>query len=505
MTNDSITKEGVKAMDIAVFTESYEPTMGAKRRQVLITPHDGNVRIYSRNTDGTKGPHNKWEETDLDSITGQISTDETLTRTPVAVYVTSADERAMTDKGYSPVLGTKACQAHTKSTISTDTTPFVERICELYEAVSIGDDSLEDHVIDNRRMPGTPVPLVSAPTQTMPAPAPQLNEAVRAKFGIEAEYVDETNLAPVHAGAMIAASLASVPRIELAKRYVHRDIWSVPDFEVFDHARSKNINVLIYGPTGPGKTTSVEAWAAERGLRMATVSGNASMEPSQMTGKFVSDGKGSFAWIDGPVTDVVRNGGVLLLDEVNFISPKIYTVLYGLLDGRREITLLDHHGETIKAHPDLTIFATMNPDYIGTTPLNFAFRNRFDIQIPWDYDDKVEAKLVSSKALLVVAKQLRVEANKGQYETPISTNMLQEFVNFVDTLGYEFAVENFIAHFSPDEAASVRLVFQTHEHNIKTDFGIEIPVTLEKEAEEKSPVEELMAWAGGYAQANGLL
>jgi len=485
-------------MDIAVFTESYEPTMGAKRRQVLITPHDGNVRIYSRDTDGTKGPHNKWEETDLDTITGQIGTDEKLTRTPVAVYVTSADERAMTQKGYSPVLGTKACQAHTKATISTDTTPFVERLCEIYEAVSIGDESLEEHVIDNRRQPGNPVPLVSAPTQTMPTPAPQLNQAVLDKFEIE---LDNTQNGPMVAanGPMIKASLASVPRIELAKRYVHRDIWSRQDFEIFDYARSKNINILIYGPTGPGKTTSVEAWAAERSLRMATVSGNASMEPSQMTGKFVSDGNGSFAWIDGPVTDVVRNGGVLLLDEVNFISPKIYTVLYGLLDGRRAITLLDHHGETIEAHPDLTIFATMNPDYIGTTPLNFAFRNRFDIQIPWDYDDKVEAKLVSSKALLVVAKQLRVEAAKGQYETPISTNMLQEFVNFVDALGYEFAVENFIAHFNSDEAASVRLVFQTHEHNIKTDFGIEIPIVVEQAPEELSPEEQLKAWAGQYA------
>lgn len=484
-------------MDIAVFTESYEPTMGAKRRQVLITPHAGNVRIYSRDTDGTKGPHNKWEETDLDTITGQIGDEEKLTREPVAVYVTSADERAMTEKGYSPVLGTKACQAHTKAAISIDTLSFVERICEIYEAVSNHDDALENHVIDNRRMPGSPVPFGVAPTQTTPAPV-----AAPVTAPIIEPVVQTTSSSN---GAIIVAALASVPRIELAKRYVHRDIWSRQDFEIFDHSRAKNINVLIYGPTGPGKTTSVEAWAAERGLRMATVSGNASMEPSQMTGKYVSDGNGSFAWIDGPVTDVVRNGGVLLLDEVNFISPKIYTVLYSLLDGRRSITLLDHHGETIEAHPDLTIFATMNPDYIGTTPLNFAFRNRFDIQIPWDYDDKVESKLVSSKALLVVAKQLRVEANKGQYETPISTNMLQEFVNFVDALGYEFAVENFIAHFSADEAASVRLVFQTHEHNIKTDFGIEIPITLEQAAEGKSPEELLKEWAGQYGAVNGLV
>ena len=470
-------------MDIAIFTESYTPIMGAKRRQVLITPHGENVRIYSRETDGTKGPHNKWEETDFDGLTGQIDSDEQLTRTPVAVYVTATDEEAMTAKGYSPVLGTKACQAHTKAAPNVDPSSFLERVCELYEQVTSQDVALSEYIIDNRRGSGSTVPLVSiAPTQTITTAT--LSEPV---------ITDSSNN-----GAVILASLASVPRIELAKRYVHRKVFEVEDFKVFDHARANSINVLIYGPTGPGKTTSVEAWAAERGLRMATVSGNASMEPSQMTGKFVSDGNGSFAWIDGPVTDVVRNGGVLLLDEVNFISPKIYTVLYSLLDGRRMITLLDHHGETIEAHPDLTIFATMNPDYIGTTSLNFAFRNRFDIQIPWDYDDKVEEKLVPSKSLRVLSKQLRTEAAKGQYETPISTNMLMEFHHFVDALCYEFAVENFIAHFSSDEQPSVRLVFQTHEYNIKGDFGIEIPLP-EQGTEGQSIEEKLTEWAGAIA------
>ena len=286
----------------------------------------------------------------------------------------------------------------------------------------------------------------------------------------------------------------------MAERYIHRKVYGIEDFKAFDKARANHINVLIYGPTGPGKTTAVEAWAAERGLRMATVSGNASMESRQLFGGFIPDGNGGYGWIDGPVTDVVRNGGVLLLDEMNFISPKIYTTLYPLTDGRRSITLLDHMGETIVAHEDLTIFATMNPDYIGTTPLNFAMRNRFDIQLSWDYDDAVEAKLVESKSLLALTKQLRNEAAKGQYETPISTNMLMEISQFINDpdLGYEFAVENFIAHFSSDEQASVRLVFQTHEYNIKADFGIEVPVEVEKEPD-LSLDDELAQWVAQSA------
>ena len=458
-------------MEIAVFTESYEPTMGAKRRQILMAPHDGGVKIWSRMTDGSKGPHNKWEEAYLDQFENIIEANEQLTRTPVGVYVTSADEKAIADKGYSPVLGTKACNQHAKADPNTDTTPFLDKLYELHDYILIGDDSLETYVIDNRRQAGSTVPLVvPVPTQTMDD-APQST-----------------------GGKVFSVNLATVPRKELAERYVHRKIWGQEDFAIYDAARAEGVNVLIYGPTGPGKTTSVEAWAAERNLRMASISGNASMEPSQMTGKFVSDGEGSFMWIDGPVTDVVRNGGVLLLDEVNFINPKIYTNLYSLTDGRRNITLLDHHGETIEAHKDLTIFATMNPDYIGTTPLNFAFRNRFDIQIPWDYDDAVEEKLVSCKALRVLMKQLRIEAAKGQYETPISTNMGMEFVRFVDMLGYEFAAENFIAHFSADEQASVRMVFQTHEHNIKLDLGLEEEITVEHMAE-MSMDERLELWA----------
>lgn len=452
-------------MNIAMFTESYEPSMGNNRRQILITPYNNEVRVYSRTTDGSKGPHNKWELTDFDELVGNISSAEKLTRTPSGVYVTSADEKAISSKGYSPVLGTKACQAHTKAEQLNTPTTLLDTIFDVYESVLNGDDNLETYVVDNRAASGATVPLVIVPTQTMDDTVVEAPEST--------------------GGRTFQVSLATVPPKKLAERYVHRKVYGVQDFQTFDKARAKHINVLIYGPTGPGKTTAVEAWAAERGLRMATVSGNASMEPRQLFGGFIPDGNGGYGWIDGPVTDVVRNGGVLLLDEMNFISPKIYTTLYPLTDGRRSITLLDHMGETIEAHEDLTIFATMNPDYVGTTPLNYAMRNRFDIQLSWDYDDNVESKLIESKSLLALVKQLRAEAAKGQYETPISTNMLMEISDFIndEDLGYEFAVENFIAHFNSEEQASVRLVFQTHEYNLKSDFGIEQEIQLDTGSE----------------------
>jgi len=456
-------------MDIAMFTESYEPSMGNQRRQILVVPYKGDVNLYSRVTDGTKGTHNKWEPTTLDALSQQVKDSETTTRKPVGVYVTAADVRAIDSKGYSPVLTTKAVSAHNKS-IAEAKADVMDIVTNFYSQVEVGDDNLEEYVIDNR---ATTSPLVvPVPTQTMDD-APPAQSAAAPAFNV---------------------SLATVPPMHLAQRYVHRKVYGVNDFDIFDRARADHINVLVYGPTGPGKTTAVEAWAAERGLRMATVSGNASMESRQLFGGFIPDGNGSYGWIDGPVTDVVRNGGVLLLDEMNFISPKIYTTLYPLTDGRRTITLLDHMGETIEAHPDLTVFATMNPDYVGTTPLNFAMRNRFDIQLAWDYDDAVEEKLVDSKALRGLVKQLRTEAAKGQYDTPISTNMLIEFSDFVSKLGYEFAVENFIAHFGAEEQASVRLVFQAHEYNIQDDFGIAPEINHNAAQAEPTLDEQLNTW-----------
>jgi nitric oxide reductase NorQ protein len=331
----------------------------------------------------------------------------------------------------------------------------------MYEAVSLNSQILKDLIVDGRRT------TVANPTRTV----------ITVEVEPEAEAEPISSEPTVKEKPSMVLSLATIPPKEIAESYVPRKIHGKEDFKVFDVARRNRRNILIYGPTGPGKTMAVTAYAASRGLRMASVSCNAALDVSQLIGKLVPNEDGKLEWVDGPVTEVVRNGGLLYIDEGNFAPPKIITSLFSLTDRRRTLQLLDHHGETIEAHPDLTIVMTMNPGYIGTGRLNAAFRNRFALQIQWDYDPEVEDKLVSAKNLLTVARQLRAEADKGMYETPIATNMLLEFMELADEntgLGYQFAVENFIAHFEPEEQASVRLVLQTHEANIREDLGLDM-------------------------------
>lgn len=266
--------------------------------------------------------------------------------------------------------------------------------------------------------------------------------------------------------------LAFVPDASYAKTYVGRKFANgQTDFQIYDFARANQVNILIEGPTGVAKTTSVLAYAAKNKLPFYSVSSSSGTEPSQLFGKFIPSGDGSFVWQDGPVTHLFRHGGVLLLNEVNFIPTRIASVLFSALDRRRTIQLVDHKGEVIAAHPDLLIVADLNPNYLGTNKLNAAFRNRFPIQLAWDYDPSIEKKLVKSSTLHTIASKLRASYRQSEIQTPVGTNLLIEFETLAQGLGLDFAIENFTNHFDVQERESVSYVLGTFTANLKSDFA----------------------------------
>ena len=248
--------------------------------------------------------------------------------------------------------------------------------------------------------------------------------------------------------------------------YISRKVGGVRDLDIMDKARRMRHNVLVYGPTGPGKTTMVMAYAAEQGLPFYSIPCNGAIDPRQLFGTWVpTSEQGKYEWVDGPVTAMVRAGrGVLLLNEVNFMPPRIGASFYSLLDSRREMQLIDHKGEVLKVKgTGLLIVADFNPDYEGTRPLNEAFRNRFAFKLDWGYETAVEKQLVVSDSLLTMGQQLRAAYKKGEIDTPISTNMLMEFEDIASEVSYDFAVANFIAAFAAEEQPAVREVLKLND------------------------------------------
>ena len=81
-------------------------------------------------------------------------------------------------------------------------------------------------------------------------------------------------------------------------------------------------------------------------------------------------------WEDGPVVQAMRQGMVLLLDELNLAKPQVIEALNSLFDSGR-LTLDDHGGEVVHLHPKTHIFATMNPStYVGRNSMSEAFLSR---------------------------------------------------------------------------------------------------------------------------------
>lgn len=308
--------------------------------------------------------------------------------------------------------------------------------------------------------------------------------------------------------------LASVPDKEILDKYIGRKFDNKTEFEIFEFAFRNEMNVLIEGPTGPGKTMAMRAFAAYMGKPFYSIPSNVGVEPSQLFGKLIPSTDpdvGGLVWQNGPVTDLVVNGGVLLLNEVNFLPPRVATVVFGLLDERREIVLLDNKGEVCRAHRfpvcwcddgvdckrQLFIAADMNPNYAGTIELNDAFRNRFAIQLDWDYDPEVETHLVRSTSLRDIAGMLRKQQKNGTISTPVSTNMLMEFERIVGELGIDFAATNFIGHFVEEDRAAARNALSVVRANLEADYRPKPPPPPPKQGDDVW--EAVAQWVGDPA------
>ncbi len=78
----------------------------------------------------------------------------------------------------------------------------------------------------------------------------------------------------------------------------------------------------------------------------------------ELIGRVVLNKDGSTGWQDGPAIQAAKAGGILLLDEMNFLRPSVVGGLNALLDAGRYV--IPETGEDVPIHPDFRIAATAN-------------------------------------------------------------------------------------------------------------------------------------------------
>lgn len=433
-------------MSVALFIESTAEN-GTDKVQTLLAPTPSGVNIYGRVSTGGRGKSEHWKLTSLSELPTTP-----INKQPVAVRLTNTDTEGLLHNKVT-TIAIKAMSFFDVAPTGTGT--HKETVETLLERLNSKDSSLNEYILDSRISNKPIVFDTYTPTPvTQPITAPTAPT-----------YAPTTTYVP-------DVALASVPDPKWSRTYINRIVGGRSEFDVFDIARRNGENVLIKGHAGSGKTMSVMAYASAYGLPFYPLSSTAGTSIDHFFGHFVPDPvTGGFRWLDGAVTTLCRNGGVLLINEINFLAERISSALFSLLDDRREIQLLDKDGEIIKAHPNLLIVGDMNPNYRGTREMNKAFADRFKHVLEYPYDDTIERKLIKNKGVLTMANQLRERFEAGEITTPISTRSLVGLVDNVTNLGLEYAIYSYLNHFPAGvEREAVKLVLETHQTSISEGF-----------------------------------
>jgi len=156
----------------------------------------------------------------------------------------------------------------------------------------------------------------------------------------------------------------------------------------------------ISGPTGNGKSTSIEQICAKLQRPLIRVNLNKMTDEDQLIGsKTLVDGNVEI--VEGPVMIAMRLGIPLLLDEIDAGGANTLLCLQPILEGKPFYFKLKN--EMVYPAVGFNLFATANTKgkgsddgrYIGTNVLNEAFLERFAVTFNQEYPDaKVENKIV---------------------------------------------------------------------------------------------------------------
>jgi DNA polymerase III delta prime subunit len=231
--------------------------------------------------------------------------------------------------------------------------------------------------------------------------------------------------------------------------YRPRSLADMPDVEALRRLREAGIPVLLYGPPGTGKTSLAEAAFGD----LITLAGDGDTTVADFVGDYTQTDDGRYEFVYGPLVTAMTEGRALLIDDATLISPKVLAVVYPAMDGRRQITVKAHKGETITAADGFYLIAGHNPGVHGAV-LTDALASRFSVQIQVGTDfDLAHALKIDSRAIRV-ARNLATRQAKGEIGWAPQLRELIAFGKIAEVLGIDAAAAN-LTGIAPEEDRDV--------------------------------------------------
>jgi len=223
----------------------------------------------------------------------------------------------------------------------------------------------------------------------------------------------------------------TLPTIRKDNFFVPEEIWYLLVRNTLNQ-----VNTMLLGPTGTGKTEIITLLANKLGLTCSVYDMGSMYDPvAGLLGVHRLKRGGESVFDYAKFTEDISKPGIIVLDELSRAPVTTNNILFPCLDSRRNLPVEIAGGEDLRrvsVHPDCTFIATANvgSEYTGTMAMDKALLNRF-FPLELDYlPVNVEKELLCERSgilsgaahlIVSVANSIRTLAKKQEISSSIST------------------------------------------------------------------------------------
>ena len=231
---------------------------------------------------------------------------------------------------------------------------------------------------------------------------------------------------------------------------------------------------FVTGLSGNGKTTMIMQACAAEGRECYRVNITSQTDEDDLLGGFRLV-NGETVWYDGPVIQAMKNGAVLLLDEIDLGSSPLMC-LQPVLEGKG--IFLKKINQFVEPAPGFQVFATANTKGKGddtgafahTGILNEAFLDRFPVTLEQEYAaNGVEKRIIVKKMKTLGCEDKDFAGNLVKWADAIRKTFLEGGVSEIITTRRLLSITQAFSIFN-DKAKAISMAISRFDEETKHDF-----------------------------------